>query len=49
MELNAHLREFLVSTAFVDSDSSEVRAFVARSLESAENLPQGDPSVRRRA
>jgi transglutaminase-like putative cysteine protease len=46
MELNAHLREFLVSTAFVDSDSSEVRAFVTRGLEGAENLPPTARAIR---
>jgi transglutaminase-like putative cysteine protease len=46
MEPNACLPEFLVSTAFVDSDSSEVRAFVARSLEGAPDLPATDRAIR---
>jgi transglutaminase-like putative cysteine protease len=46
MEPNASLPEFLASTAFIDSDSSEVRAFVARSLEDAENLPVTARAIR---
>jgi transglutaminase-like putative cysteine protease len=46
MEPNACLPEFLASSAFVDSDSSEVRAFVARSLEGAENLPATARAIR---
>src|SRR5450631_664807 len=46
MEPNACLPEFLVSTAFVDSDSSEVCAFVARSLDGAENLPATARAIR---
>jgi transglutaminase-like putative cysteine protease len=46
MEPNACLPEFLASTAFVDSDSPEVRAFVARSLEGAENLPATERAIR---
>jgi transglutaminase-like putative cysteine protease len=46
MEPNACLPEFLASSAFVDSDSSEVRAFVARSLEGAKNLPATARAIR---
>ena len=46
MKPNACLPEFLVSTAFVDSDSSEVREFVARSLASARGLSATDKAIR---
>jgi transglutaminase-like putative cysteine protease len=46
MEPNACLPEFLASTAYVDSDSAEVRAFVARSLNGAENLPATGRAIR---
>jgi transglutaminase-like putative cysteine protease len=46
MEPNACLPEFLVSTTFVDSDSSEVRAFVARSLDGAQDLPATERAIR---
>jgi transglutaminase-like putative cysteine protease len=46
MEPNACLPEFLVSTTFVDSDSSEVRAFVARSLDGALDLPATARAIR---
>jgi transglutaminase-like putative cysteine protease len=46
MEPNASLPEFLASSAFVDSDSSEVRAFVARSLDGAGNLPATVKAIR---
>jgi transglutaminase-like putative cysteine protease len=46
MEPNACLPEFLASTAFVDSDSPEVRAFVARSLDGAGNLPATARAIR---
>jgi transglutaminase-like putative cysteine protease len=46
MEPNASLPEFLASTAFVDSDSSEVRAFVARSLDGAQDLPATERAIR---
>jgi transglutaminase-like putative cysteine protease len=38
--------EFLASTAFVDSSSSEVRAFVLRSLEGAHDLSATDKAIR---
>jgi transglutaminase-like putative cysteine protease len=38
--------EFLASTAFVDSSSSEVRTFVLRSLEGAHNLSATDKAIR---
>jgi transglutaminase-like putative cysteine protease len=37
---------FLGPTRFVDSDSSEVRGFVARSLEGAGDLSQTDKAIR---
>jgi transglutaminase-like putative cysteine protease len=46
MEPTASLPEFLASSAFVDSDSSEVRAFVARSLDGAGNLPATVKAIR---
>ena len=46
MEPNACLPEFLVPTAFVDSDSPEVRAFVARSLDGAQDLPPTARAIR---
>jgi transglutaminase-like putative cysteine protease len=46
MKPDAFLPEFLVSTAFVDSSSSEVRAFVSRSLEGAQDLPATDKAIR---
>ena len=46
MEPNACLPEFLVSKAFVDSDSSEVRAFVTRSLDGVEHLPATARAIR---
>ncbi len=46
MKPSACLPEFLVSTAFVDSDSSEVREFVARSLDSARDLPAAGKAIR---
>jgi transglutaminase-like putative cysteine protease len=44
MEPDAYLPEFLMSTTFVDSDSSEVRAFVARGLDGMQ-----DPTATARA
>src|SRR5665811_1440394 len=46
MKPNACLPEFLVSTAFVDSGSPEVREFVARSLESAQDLSATAKAIR---
>ncbi len=46
MKPNACRPEFLASTAFVDSDSSEVREFVARSLASARGLSATDKAIR---
>ena len=46
MTSNACLPEFLLSTDFVDSDSSEVRAFVADSLEGAQDLPATGKAIR---
>jgi transglutaminase-like putative cysteine protease len=46
MKPDAFLPEFLVSTAFVDSSSSEVRAFVSRSLEGAQDLSATDKAIR---
>jgi transglutaminase-like putative cysteine protease len=46
MEPNACLPEFLKPTAFVDSDSTEVRAFVARSLEGAPDLAPTARAIR---
>jgi transglutaminase-like putative cysteine protease len=46
MKPNACLPEFLVSTAFVDSDSSEVRAFVARSLDGAPDMSATGKAIR---
>jgi transglutaminase-like putative cysteine protease len=46
MEPNACLPEFLTPTAFVDSDSSEVRAFVARSLNGVEGLQATARAIR---
>jgi transglutaminase-like putative cysteine protease len=43
---DAFLPEFLVSTAFVDSSSSEVRAFVSRSLDGAQDLSATDKAIR---
>lgn len=40
------LPEFLASTAFVDSDSAEVRAFVVRSLQGAPDLPATERAIR---
>lgn len=46
MKPNACRPEFLMSTAFVDSDSSEVREFVARSLESAQDMSTTGKAIR---
>jgi transglutaminase-like putative cysteine protease len=46
MKPDAFLPEFLVSTAFVDSSSSEVRAFVSGSLEGAQDLSATDKAIR---
>jgi transglutaminase-like putative cysteine protease len=46
MKPDAFLPEFLVSTAFVDSSSSEVRAFASRSLEDAQGLSASDKAIR---
>jgi transglutaminase-like putative cysteine protease len=46
MKPDAFLPEFLVSTAFVDTSSSEVRAFVSRSLEGAQDLSATDKAIR---
>ena len=46
MKPNSCLPEFLVSTAFVDSDSSEVHEFVARSLDNAQDLSATDKAIR---
>lgn len=46
MTSNACLPEFLLSTDFVDSDLSEVRAFVADSLEGAQDLPATGKAIR---
>jgi transglutaminase-like putative cysteine protease len=46
MEPNGWLPEFLASTTFVDSDSPEVRAFVARHLAGAQDLPATDRAIR---
>jgi len=46
MKPDAFLPEFLVSTAFVDSSSSEVRAFVSRSLDGAQDLSATDKAIR---
>jgi transglutaminase-like putative cysteine protease len=46
MKPNAHAPEFLVSTAFVDSASPEVRAFVSRSLDGAQDLSPTGKAVR---
>ncbi len=46
MKPNACLPEFLVSTAFVDSDSSEVRKFAARILDSAQDLSAAGKAIR---
>jgi transglutaminase-like putative cysteine protease len=46
MEPSACLPEFFASTAFVDSDSPEVRAFVARSLDGAQDLPVTARAIR---
>src|SRR5664279_2536257 len=46
MKPNAFRPEFLVSTAIVDSDSSEVREFVVRSLESAQDLSTTGKAIR---
>jgi transglutaminase-like putative cysteine protease len=46
MKPNHDVAEFLLPTAFVDSDSAEVRAFTARSLEGAQDLPATDKAIR---
>ena len=46
MTPDAGFSEFLVPTGFVDSDSSEVRAFVARSLEGAHDLSATEKAIR---
>jgi transglutaminase-like putative cysteine protease len=46
MKPNACVPEFLQSTAFVDSDSSEVREFVARSLDGAQELSATGKAIR---
>jgi transglutaminase-like putative cysteine protease len=46
MKPNHDVAGFLRSTAFVDSDSAEVRAFTARSLESARDLTATDQAIR---
>jgi transglutaminase-like putative cysteine protease len=46
MTPDAGVSEFLEPTDFVDSDSSEVRAFVARSLEGAHDLPATEKAIR---
>jgi transglutaminase-like putative cysteine protease len=46
MKPDAHAPEFLISTAFVDSASPEVRAFVSRSLEGAQDLSPTGKAVR---
>jgi transglutaminase-like putative cysteine protease len=46
MKPNACLPEFLVSTAFVDSSSSEVREFVSRSLGNTPDLSATDKAIR---
>jgi transglutaminase-like putative cysteine protease len=46
MKPNACLPEFLLSTAFVDSSSSEVREFVSRSLDTALELSATDKAIR---
>jgi transglutaminase-like putative cysteine protease len=45
MKPNACLPEFLVSTAFVDSTSSEVREFVSRSLDNTPDLSATDKAI----
>jgi transglutaminase-like putative cysteine protease len=46
MEPNVCVPEFLEPTAFVDSDSTEVRAFVARSLDGAPDLSATARAIR---
>src|SRR5579872_6686067 len=46
MKPNACIPEFLVSTTFVDSDSSEVREFVVRSLEGSQDLSVTGKAIR---
>jgi transglutaminase-like putative cysteine protease len=45
MKPNACLPEFLMSTAFVDSTSSEVREFVSRSLDNTPDLSATDKAI----
>jgi transglutaminase-like putative cysteine protease len=44
--MNSSASEFLASTGFVDSRSSEVRDFVARNLKGASDLSQTDKAIR---
>jgi transglutaminase-like putative cysteine protease len=46
MKPGACLPEFLLSTAFVDSDSSEVREFVSRSLDGAQDRSATGTAIR---
>lgn len=46
MKPSACLPEFLVSTAFVDSDSSEVREFASESLSGGRDLSATDKAIR---
>jgi transglutaminase-like putative cysteine protease len=46
MNYSAHANGFLVSTAFVDSDSPEVAAFVSRSLGGAHDLSEAETAIR---
>jgi transglutaminase-like putative cysteine protease len=46
MKPNACLPEFLVSTAFVDSSSLEVREFVSRTLDNTPDLSATDKAIR---
>jgi transglutaminase-like putative cysteine protease len=46
MKPSACLPEFLVSTAFVDSDSSEVREFASESLTGGRDLSATDKAIR---
>jgi transglutaminase-like putative cysteine protease len=46
MKPDADVSEFLVSTAFVDSASPEVRGFVSRSLDGAQDLSATGKAIR---
>jgi transglutaminase-like putative cysteine protease len=46
MKPDAHVPEFLLPMAFVDSSSPEVRAFVSRSLEGTQDLSATGKAIR---